>query len=88
MLEIHDRLGIDCFETIDARIVLSHEERGKGRLRTASSDGEEVRIFLKRGKPLIVGELLRSQCGKHIIVEGAEEAVTTARCDECGSFVP
>lgn len=86
MLEIYERLGVGCCKTIDARIVLSHEQRVKGRLRTQSAQGDEVRIFLERGKPLQVGELLRSQCGKHIIVDGADEAVTTARCEDWQAF--
>jgi len=86
MLEIHQRLGVDYCATVDEQVVLTHEQREKGRLRTQADSGREVRIFLDRGKPLQVGEILLSQCGKHIVIEGAEEPVTTARCDDWQQF--
>lgn len=86
MLEIHQRLGVDCGATIDEQLVLTHEQREKGRLRTQTDSGREVRIFLDRGKPLQVGEILLSQCGTHLVIVGAEEPVTTARCDDWQQF--
>ena len=44
----------------------------------ARLEGVPVGIFIARGKPLRVGEHLRSECGKVIKVIGALEAVTTA----------
>lgn len=82
MLEIYERLGTHCHELIDARVILTHEQRDKGRLRTASTEGDEIRIFLERGSPLSVGEYLKSQCGKTILVEGAIEPVAVARCSD------
>lgn len=86
MLEIYERLGMHVQLPADARIVLSHEQRDKGRLRTVSSEGEEVRIFLDRGHPLGIGEMLRSACGKCVVVEGAMETVVTATTDDWNSF--
>ncbi|MBB3059264.1 urease accessory protein UreE [Microbulbifer rhizosphaerae] len=86
MLEIYQRLDTQTPPTIDVRVVLDHLQRDKGRLRVQSSEGQEVRIFLERGKPLQVGEVLRSACGRHILVEGAKEAVTTARSDDWLTF--
>lgn len=82
MLEIHERLGLHCHEPIFASLSLNHDQRDKGRLRAFLDDGTEVRIFLERGKPLLVGEYLKTQCGKIIQVIGAEEATTIAFCDD------
>lgn len=86
MLEIYDRLGIDCDQQIDEIITLSHEQREKGRIRAIAHSGNEIRIFLERGHPILVGEVLRSHCGKHIRVEGAVEPLTTATCDDWTLF--
>lgn len=86
MLEIYERVGHQTEDVVDVHLVLNHEQREKGRLRTISAEGEEVRLFLERGKPLQIGELLRSQCGRHVVVEGAYEPVITAMCDDWETF--
>ena len=86
MLEIHERLGTHCHQPIYATVGLSHEQRDRGRLRLTSESGEEIRVFLERGKPLQVGELLKSLCGKYIRVEGALETVAYAKCDDWQNF--
>ncbi len=86
MLDVYERMGIDSHVSVDLRIILSHEQRDRGRMRVFSTDGEEVRLFLKRGTPLIVGETLRSQCGRHILVEGAIEPVVTASSESWEKF--
>ena len=73
MLEIHQRLGTHCHDPVDTTVVLSYEQRDRGRLKLTSTDGEEVRVFLERGKPLAVGEYLKTECGKIVQVQGAEE---------------
>lgn len=90
MLEIYERLGTHCHEpgheNIHTAVTLSHEQRDKGRLRLHSESGEEIRLFLERGKPLLVGEYLKSLCGKYVRVEGAVEEVTHAECDDWHTF--
>lgn len=86
MLEVFERLGLFCQRPVDSRVILSHEQRDHGRLRVQTSDGDELRIFLERGTPLQVGEYLRTQCGKHIVVEGACEPVVTASCNDWAVF--
>ncbi|WP_220446158.1 urease accessory protein UreE [Microbulbifer harenosus] len=85
-LDVYQRLGVKPEISADCCITLDHLQRDRGRLRTSANDGSEVRIFLERGKPLLVGELLQSECGKFIKVVGAEELVTTARCDNWITF--
>ncbi|WP_372831191.1 urease accessory protein UreE [Pontibacterium sp.] len=86
MLEIYERLGTHCHHAADAVVVLSHEQRDRGRLRLTSETGEEVRVFLERGKPLLVGEFLKTQCGRYVKVEGAVETVAHATCDDWHTF--
>lgn len=86
MMEIYQRLGTGCDVPVDVRVVLTHEQRDRGRLRVFSTEGEEVRIFLTRGAPLQVGEYLRTQCGRHVFVEGAVEPLLQASCDDWRLF--
>lgn len=85
-LDIYQRLGTGSGKTAQYFLVLDHLQRDRGRLRAQASDGSEVRIFLERGKPLLVGEILQSQCGKFVEVVGAHEPVTTARCEDWFTF--
>ena len=87
MLEVYERLGLHCHEAVSTTVVLTHEQRDKARLRLQSDSGEEVRLFmLDRGKPLLVGEYLKSICGKVIQIKGAQEEVVFARCDDWPTF--
>ena len=86
MLEIYERLEHTHTIHPDARLVLDHLQREKGRLRAMSAEGHEIRIFLERGRPLQVGEYLRSRCGRTVLVEAAIEPVATASCDDWETF--
>lgn len=86
MLIVHERLGTVSPVSIDARLTLTHDQREKGRLRAVSDAGEEVQVFLERGKALQVGEFLKSDCGKHIQVAGAIEPITEAHCHDWKTF--
>lgn len=86
MLEVYERLGTHCHEEVDQVVVLTHEQRDKGRLKLVSQTGEEIRLFLERGKPLLVGEYLKSTCGHFVRVEGAVEDVAHASCDDWHTF--
>lgn len=86
MLEVYERLGTRGNYPIDTRVILTHEQRDRGRLRVFSPEGIEVRIFLARGTPLLVGETLRTHCGRYVLIEGAIEPVAVARCDDWLTF--
>ncbi|MBU3068962.1 urease accessory protein UreE [Aestuariicella sp. G3-2] len=85
-MDVYQRLGLDSGLQSDEVIVLTQEQRDKGRLKAISDSGTEVRVFLERGKPLQVGEILKTECGKHIQVQGAVEPVTRAECDDWHTF--
>jgi len=86
MLEVHERMGMHCHDEVNATVVLTHEQRERGRLKLESKTGEEVRVFLERGKPLLVGEFLRTSCGQVVQVEGAVETVALASCEDWHTF--
>lgn len=86
MLEIHQRLGTESQDDADDVVTLNHEQRDRGRLKLVSNSGKEVRVFLERGKPLAVGEFLKSLCGKTIQVQGAVEDIAHASCDDWQTF--
>ncbi len=85
-LDVYERLGLQPELKADDAVILTHEQRDKGRLRVLSTAGMEVRVFLDRGKPLMVGEFLKSQCGQLLRVEGQVEQVTRAECDDWHTF--
>lgn len=82
--EVYERL--DHAHEIDDQVVLDADIREKGRFKTIAKSGAEVRVFLERGKTLNVGEVLKTQCGKHIEILGTPEAVTKARCEDWETF--
>lgn len=86
MLDVYERLGTHCHHPADQVVVLTQEQRDKGRLKLSSQTGEEVRVFLERGNPMRVGEFLKSTCGQLIRVEGALEPVAIARCNDWQTF--
>ena len=86
MLEIHHRIGLESTDPADFVVVLSHEQRERGRMLLNSECGTEVRLFLKRGQPLVVGEYLQSLCGKIVQIQGALEEVARAQCADWQTF--
>jgi len=67
MLEVYERLHGPYAIEPDIKLLLTHEERARARLKTVSTDGREVG---------------RSSCGKSVRVDGALETVMSARCDD------
>ena len=89
MYEIYER-GLNQNQAhlhdVDSKILLTHEQRTKARLKVTAENGEEVRLFLDHGKSLEVGEYLKTTCGKVVRVDGAIEPVARAFCDEWHTF--
>ncbi|WP_428242108.1 urease accessory protein UreE [Gynuella sp.] len=87
MLEIHERLGLHCHEPVTATVILTHEQRHKNRQRLHTEGGEEVHLIMQeRGRPLLVGEYLKSRCGRIVQIQGAEETLVRATCEDWGTF--
>ena len=85
-IEVYERMPADYCGQIDDSIVLDHEQRAKGRLKTVSAAGEEVRMFLERGKSLAIGTVLRSRCNRFVEIKGAQEQVALARAADWLTF--
>ncbi len=66
----------------DDTLTLNYDDRKRGRLRSVTDSGEDIGLFLERGKVLQQGQALKTECGKVIIIISQDEAVTTARCDD------
>ena len=61
------------------RLVLSFDARSKSRLRTRLASGEEVGLFLERGRVLRGGDRLLAGDGRVVEVVAADEALLEGR---------
>ena len=71
---------------IDDSITLDHDTRKKARIKSTTDTSIDIGVFLERGHPLLVGEILKTECGKFIVVKGKAEDVATAIADDWLSF--
>ena len=85
MLTITQRLG-HFHGRADDTVTLDFDTRQKARIKITTDNGCPAGIFIERGKPLLVGECLKSDCGKVIQVTGALEPVVTASTDDWHMF--
>ncbi|PCJ21826.1 MAG: urease accessory protein UreE [Gammaproteobacteria bacterium] len=86
MWKIHQRLSGEQAQLIHDEVILDHLQRERGRFKAIATSGTEVRVFLERGNPLSIGDVLRSHCGKNIAVIGALEAVAIASTENWQQF--
>lgn len=77
MLKAFERFS-HTHDPIHDSIVLDHDTRKKARIKTKTELGQDIGIFVERGHPLLVGEVLKTECGKIIAVKGEAEDVSTA----------
>lgn len=85
-MNVYQKVNSHCHELVADVLVLNHEQRQKGRLKVQTQAGAEVRLFLERGKSLVPGELLQTECGQILQVEAAHEDVMIARSDDWLTF--
>ncbi|MFM2482077.1 urease accessory protein UreE [Celerinatantimonas sp. YJH-8] len=86
MLEIELRHAPDPAREVLTKVALDYEQRDKGRQKLVAENGEELRLFLERGKVLQIGELLEAKTGELVRVIGAIEEVCEARCEDWQTF--
>jgi len=77
MLHVFERLEHTQNEINDS-ITLDQDTRKKSRIKSVTDKGANIGIFVERGHPLLVGEILKTECGLLIKVEGKAEDVATA----------
>jgi urease accessory protein len=85
MIKGYERLS-HCHEPITDSISLDHDTRKKARIKSKTEQGLGVGIFVERGHPLLVGDILKSECGQYIEVKGQAEDVSTATATDWLSF--
>ncbi|GLR71666.1 urease accessory protein UreE [Agaribacter marinus] len=85
MLKAYERYD-HTHDPIADTITLDHDTRKKARIKGTTDSGQSIGIFMERGHPLLVGEILKTECGKQIQVIGAEEPVSTASTDNWLTF--
>ena len=67
-------------------VILDYDQRSKGRLRAISTDGQDLGLFLERGKVLRDGDVLESRDGTLVLVKAADEQLLEAYCDDWETF--
>ncbi|MEJ6120395.1 urease accessory protein UreE [Vibrio sp. 2-Bac 85] len=77
MLQVFERLD-HTHDQINDSITLDHDTRKKSRIKGVTDKGADIGIFVERGHPLLVGEILKTECGLLIEVKGQAEDVSTA----------
>ena len=86
MVDIYKSLPPNALSQISGKVFLNHLQREKARFKAISDEGEELRVFLDRGKVLTIGGILESTCGKNFLIAAAEEDVLSARSDHWLTF--
>ncbi len=63
-------------------LVLTYDQRKRGRLRATSTCGQEVGLFLERGRTLCDGDLLAADNGITVRIRAADEHVSCAHTSD------
>jgi urease accessory protein len=77
MLQAFERFN-HTHDVISDSITLDQDTRKKSRIKGTTDNGQEIGIFMQRGHPLLIGEVLKTECGLLIAIKGQAEAVSTA----------
>jgi urease accessory protein len=77
MLQAYERLD-HTHDDITDSITLDQDTRKKARIKSKTDNGADIGIFMERGHPLLVGEILKTECGQLIEIKGEAEPVSTA----------
>ncbi|AWB68678.1 urease accessory protein UreE [Saccharobesus litoralis] len=85
MLQVYQRLD-HSHQPITDSITLDYDTRKKARIKGMTDKGALIGIFVDRGNPLRIGEILKTECGRLIEVKGQEEEVFTAVASDWPTF--
>ena len=85
MLQAYERFDHTHSEITDS-ITLDQDTRKKARIKGKTDNGSDIGIFMERGHPLLIGEVLKTQCGLFIEVKGQAEPVATCKATDWLTF--
>ncbi|ALO44455.1 urease accessory protein UreE [Pseudoalteromonas phenolica] len=85
MLKASERVNNSEVE-VDDSVTLDFDTRKKVRIKSRTDNGYDLGIFLQRGHPLFIGDILKTDCGLHIEVKGLPEEVSTAYATDWDTF--
>jgi urease accessory protein len=85
MLQVYQRLA-HCHQALSGSVTLDYDTRQKARIKTTTTQGLQIGIFVDRGNPLRVGEILHTECGLFLDIKGADEPVITASTQDWLAF--
>jgi len=77
MLKAYERLD-HTHDPIADSITLDQDTRKKARIKSRTDKGQDIGIFVERGHPLLIGQVLKTECGLFIEIKGEAEEVSTA----------
>ena len=86
MLRVTENTGNQPDSQTELSLTLDYDQRVKGRLRANLDSGEDVGLFLERGKVLQNDDVLKAEDGTLIKVLAADEQVVEASCDDWLTF--
>ena len=89
MLQAFERLSQShetSHNTIHDSVTLDQDTRKKARIKISTDQGQSLGIFMQRGHPLLVGEVLKTECGLLIEIKGKAEEVSTAIANDWMDF--
>lgn len=67
-------------------LVMTYDQRKKGRIRVTGESGKDYGLFLERGKVLADGDLLEAENGERLAIKAKEEELNEGRCDDWETF--
>ena len=71
MLQAFERLS-HSHDPIDDYVTLDQDTRKKARIKISTDQGQSLGIFMQRGHPLLVGEVLKTECG--LLIESKRQS--------------
>lgn len=80
MIEFHQRTESETSHS--CTVTLPIDQRVKCRLKVTLDDGREAGIFLDRGESLADGDKLLSSDGTVVMIQAADELLSTAECTD------
>ena len=70
---------VETFKQVDHEVRLAYFDRQKTRLNTRCTKGTELGIIIPRDQSLSCGDILKTDCGKHLRIQGAAELLTVIK---------